>query len=169
MHKHLDWRFKKVKTFLPQISIFSNHFPTNNYIHLFFSEKHVRVPLVSPYKSVTMPMVICFKAKGHRFNEISWINFFINKYIYIYTYIYINKPWRETLKSTFYSQFQRLLMTWLNAKCCKSVALNVSKFGKLSSGHRTGKVSFHSNPKERQCQRMIKTTSQLHSSHMLVN
>ena len=30
------------------------------------------------------------------------------------------------------------------------------KFGKLSSGHRTGKVSFHSNPKERQCQRMLK-------------
>ena len=29
------------------------------------------------------------------------------------------------------------------------------KFGKLSSGHRTGKVSFHSNPKERQCQRML--------------
>ena len=27
-----------------------------------------------------------------------------------------------------------------------------SKFGKLSSGHRTGKVSFHSNPKEGQCQ-----------------
>ena len=26
----------------------------------------------------------------------------------------------------------------------------VSKFGKLSSGHRTEKVSFHSNPKERQ-------------------
>ena len=30
------------------------------------------------------------------------------------------------------------------------------------------KVSFHSNPKERQCQRMLKTTAQLHSSHMLV-
>ena len=28
--------------------------------------------------------------------------------------------------------------------------------GKLSSGHRTGKVSFHSNPKESQCQRMLK-------------
>ena len=28
-----------------------------------------------------------------------------------------------------------------------------SKFGLLSSGHRTGKVSFHSNPKERQCQK----------------
>ena len=31
-----------------------------------------------------------------------------------------------------------------------------SRFGKLSSGHRTGKVSFHSNPKERQYQRMFK-------------
>ena len=31
----------------------------------------------------------------------------------------------------------------------------VSKFGKLSSGHRTGKGQFHPNPK-RQCQRMLK-------------
>ena len=30
------------------------------------------------------------------------------------------------------------------------------QFGKLSSGYRTGKVSFHSNPKEAQCQRMFK-------------
>ena len=36
-------------------------------------------------------------------------------------------------------------------KCCTSY---VSKFGKLSSGDRLEKVSFHSNPKERQCQRM---------------
>ena len=35
-------------------------------------------------------------------------------------------------------------MLW---KCCTQVA---SKFAKLSRGHRTGKVSFHSNPKERQ-------------------
>ena len=27
---------------------------------------------------------------------------------------------------------------------------------KLSSGHKTGKISFHYNPKERQCQRMLK-------------
>ena len=38
----------------------------------------------------------------------------------------------------------------------KSCTQYASKFGKLSSGHRTGKVSFHSNPKERQCQRMLK-------------
>ena len=31
-----------------------------------------------------------------------------------------------------------------------------SKFGKLGSGHRTGKGQFHSNPKEGQCQRMLK-------------
>ena len=38
-------------------------------------------------------------------------------------------------------------------KCCTQYA---SKFGKLSSRHRTAKDSFHSNPKERQCQRMFK-------------
>ena len=30
------------------------------------------------------------------------------------------------------------------------------QIGKLSSGHKPEKVSFHSNPKERQCQRMFK-------------
>ena len=38
-------------------------------------------------------------------------------------------------------------------KCCTQYA---SKFGKLSSGHRTGKGQFHSNPKVRQCQRIFK-------------
>ena len=42
------------------------------------------------------------------------------------------------------------MMLW---KCCTQYA---SKCGKLSSGFRTGKVSFHSSPKERQCQRMFK-------------
>ena len=30
------------------------------------------------------------------------------------------------------------------------------QIGKLSSDHRTGKGQFHSNPKEKQCQRMFK-------------
>ena len=42
------------------------------------------------------------------------------------------------------------IMLW---KCCTQYA---SKFGKLSSGHRTGNGQFSSNPKERQCQRMLK-------------
>ena len=42
------------------------------------------------------------------------------------------------------------MMLW---KCCTHCA---SKFGKLSSGHRTGKGQFHSNLKERQCQSMFK-------------
>ena len=42
-------------------------------------------------------------------------------------------------------------MLW---KCCTQSA---SKSGKLCSGHRPQeKVSFHSNPKERQCQRVFK-------------
>ena len=36
------------------------------------------------------------------------------------------------------------------SKCCTQY---VSKFGKLNSSHRIGKVSFHSNLKERQCQK----------------
>ena len=42
------------------------------------------------------------------------------------------------------------MMLW---KCCTQY---VSKFGKLSSEKGLEKVSFHSNPKERQCQRMLK-------------
>ena len=39
-------------------------------------------------------------------------------------------------------------------KVLHSYAINL---GKLSSGHRTGKCQFsHSNPKEGQCQRMLK-------------
>ena len=37
-------------------------------------------------------------------------------------------------------------------KCCIQY---VSKFGKLSNSHSLEKVSFHSNPKERRCQRMF--------------
>ena len=37
--------------------------------------------------------------------------------------------------------------------CCTQY---VNKFGKLRGGQRIGKVSFHSNPKGRQCQRMFK-------------
>ena len=38
-------------------------------------------------------------------------------------------------------------------KCCTEYA---NKYGKLNSGHRTGKGQFSYNPKEGQCQRMFK-------------
>ena len=47
---------------------------------------------------------------------------------------------------------------------CKYCTQYASKFGKLSSGHRTGKGQFLFQSKERQCQR----TAQLPSSHTLV-
>ena len=50
-------------------------------------------------------------------------------------------------------------MLW---KCCTQYAI---KFGKLSSGHSTGKVSFNSNPKERQYQRMCKLPHNCTISH----
>ena len=43
------------------------------------------------------------------------------------------------------------------------------QFEKLSSGHRTGKGSFHSNPKipKKGNQNNVQSTAQLHSSHTL--
>ena len=50
---------------------------------------------------------------------------------------------------------------------CKCCTQYVSKFGKLSSGHRIGKghVSFQSQRKA--MPKNAQTTAQLHSSHML--
>ena len=43
----------------------------------------------------------------------------------------------------------------------------VSKFGKLSSGHRAGKDQFSFQSQRRAMPRNVQTTMQLHSSHML--
>ena len=53
-------------------------------------------------------------------------------------------------------------------KCCTQYA---SKFGKLSSGHRTGKVSFHSNPKKgnaRECSNYCTTALISHASKVML-
>ena len=54
------------------------------------------------------------------------------------------------------------MMVW---KCCTQYA---SKFGKLSSGHRTGKGQFSFQSRGKAMPKNAQTTSQLHSSHMLV-
>ena len=43
-----------------------------------------------------------------------------------------------------------------------------SKFGKLSSGHRTGKGQFSFQSQRKAMPKNVQTTAQLHSSHMLV-
>ena len=53
------------------------------------------------------------------------------------------------------------MMLW---KCCMQYA---SKFGKLSSGHRTGKSQFSFQSQRMAMPKKAQTTSQLHSSHML--
>ena len=54
------------------------------------------------------------------------------------------------------------MMLW---KCCSQYA---SKFGKLSSGHRTGKGQFSFPSQRKAMPKNAQTTTQLHSSHMLV-
>ena len=54
------------------------------------------------------------------------------------------------------------MMLW---KCCTQYA---SKFGKLSSGHRTGKGQFSFQSQRKAMPKNAQTTTQLHSSHMLV-
>ena len=53
------------------------------------------------------------------------------------------------------------MMLW---KCCTQYA---SKFGKLSSGHRTGKGQFSFQSQRKAMPRNVQTTAQLHSSHTL--
>ena len=50
-------------------------------------------------------------------------------------------------------------------KCCTHYA---SKFGKLSSGHRTGKGQFSFQSQSKAMPKNTQTTAQFHSSHMLV-
>ena len=50
-------------------------------------------------------------------------------------------------------------------KCCTQ---NTYKFGKLSSGDRTGKVQFSFQSLRKAMPKNAQTTTQLHSSHMLV-
>ena len=50
-------------------------------------------------------------------------------------------------------------------QCCTQYA---SKFGKLSSGHRTGKGQFSSQSQRKAKPKNAQATTQLHSSHMLV-
>src|SRR5574337_1057938 len=54
------------------------------------------------------------------------------------------------------------MMLW---KCCTQYA---SKFGKLSSGHRTGKGQFSFQSQRKAMLKNTQTTTQLHSFHTLV-
>ena len=51
---------------------------------------------------------------------------------------------------------------------CKCCIQNASKFGKLSSGHRTGKGQFPFQSLRKAMPKNVQSTIQLHSSHTLV-
>ena len=54
------------------------------------------------------------------------------------------------------------------AKLFQILTQYASKFGKLSSGHRTGKYQFLFQSQRKAMPKNAQTTAQLHSSHMLV-
>ena len=60
---------------------------------------------------------------------------------------------------SYFKSWRRML--W---KCCSQY---VSKFGKLNSGHRTGKGQFSFQPQRKVMPKNAQTTTQLHSSHTL--
>ena len=51
-------------------------------------------------------------------------------------------------------------------KCCPQYS---TKFGKLSSGHRTGKGQFSFQSQRKAMSKNVQPTGQLHSFHMLAN
>ena len=79
-------------------------------------------------------------------------------------------PWKASLRTKLLEvmEFQLScfkswkMMLW---KCCTQYA---SKFGKLSSGQRTGKGQFSFQSQRKAMPKNAQTIAQLHSSHMLV-
>ena len=63
-------------------------------------------------------------------------------------------------------QFSKMYLKYLTKKYANTQY--ASKFGKLSSGHRTGKGQFSFQSQRKAMPRNPQTTTQLHSSHMLV-
>ena len=58
----------------------------------------------------------------------------------------------------------KILKKMMLLKCCTQCA---SKFGKLSSGHRTGNGQFSFQSLRKRRPKNVQTTTQLHSSHTL--
>ena len=75
-----------------------------------------------------------------------------------YTKALSDQAWSLTPDWILLLQEPRIPASWFNNNLSpwKRCTQYASKFGKLSSGHRTGNGQFHFNPKERQCQRMFK-------------
>ena len=74
------------------------------------------------------------------------------------------ESWESSRKREFQLSYFKSwkMMLW---KCCTQYA---SKFGKLSSGHRTGNGQFSFQSQRKAMPKNDQTTAQLHSSHMLV-
>ena len=94
----------------------------------------------------------------------SWRSFLYSSSVYSrYLFLIASGSVRSTPFLSFIVPiFAWQMMLW---KCCTQYA---SKFGKLSSGHRTGKGQFSLQSQRKAMPKNAQTTAQLHSSHTLV-
>ena len=73
-----------------------------------------------------------------------------------------------TFKTDYYSGGDGIPVKLFQILKDDAVKVLHSKFGKLSSGHRTGKGQFSLQSERKAMPKNAQTTAQLHSSHMLV-
>ena len=94
----------------------------------------------------------------------SWKSFLYRSFVY-YCYLFLIAS--GSVRSTPFLSFIVPIFAWqmMLWKCCTQYA---SKFGKLSSGHRTGKGQFSLQSQRKAMPKNAQTTAQLHSSHTLV-
>ena len=64
-------------------------------------------------------------------------------------------------------EFPTELFQTLKDDAVKVLHQYASKFGKLSSGHRTGKGQYSFQPQRKEMPKNVQTTAQLYSSHIL--
>ena len=77
-------------------------------------------------------------------------------------------PCREWLLRIRFSSFNLIWAPCLKYDAVKVLHLICQQFGKLSSGHRTGKGQFSFQSQRKAMPKNAQTTAQLHSSHTLV-
>ncbi|KAB0360178.1 hypothetical protein FD754_004334, partial [Muntiacus muntjak] len=111
-------------------------------------------------------VVFRIQGRSRDFLELSQIYFYIHRSLLLRSLCTQNSRYLVS------SDYIKTSMVWTEKKqkilrrdCCTQYA---SKFGKLSSGYRTGKVPFSFQSQRKAMPNNAQTTAQLHSSHTLV-
>ena len=83
----------------------------------------------------------------------------------VHVFSNLEDVWNQSIWVFMEASLQR--HNWLNHQLLKCCTQYVNTFGKLSSGHRTGKGQFSFQSQRRAMPKNVQTTTQLYSFHML--